>query len=366
MQFQPPVVGAGAVLQWGPKPASDNASSLCGVGGLETLSISALAGGLSFSMALSTSGQICAWGKGTCDVTVSYQPCRVDAIAYKYVMQVACGDNHAMALCDDHDVYSWGSNKSGQLGFAPEEVDHISMSEPRHVHTLRTVKIQQIACGQDHSLALDDNDMYSWGSGKNGRLGLGHEKDVFSPTKTPEFTSLRLIAISAGWRHSVALAENGSVFTWGSGLQGQLGHSDNASKQVPTELCVVWQSRVYQVRAAGNHTLALTAGGQVYAWGWGGDGRLGLGDTAQRFTPCQIESLRNIVDIMAGSKHSLALSGSGDVWGWGSGAAGQLGYPAQSANGAAKCLPRPKKILQNVTRLASAGSDHSIFVMPGQ
>ena len=86
---------------------------------------------------------------------------------------------------------------------------------------------------------------------------------------------------------TVALSEAGHVFTWGSGFNGQLGHSDRENQLAPRQVEAGWfgGEKVVFVAAGEDHTVAVTAGGRLYTWGYGWSGQLGHGDTGERLVP---------------------------------------------------------------------------------
>ena len=91
------------------------------------------------------------------------------------------------------------------------------------------IKIKKIACGGSHSLALTfSKDLFTWGYGEEGQLGLG---DTIKCVKTPQrinFIGKRLIVkVYSGYSHSMAISEDGNVFIWGSGEHSQYSISRN-------------------------------------------------------------------------------------------------------------------------------------------
>ena len=115
-------------------------------------------------------------------------------------------------------------------------------------------------------------------------------------------------AISAGYDHSLALKDDGTVRSWGCGSgAGQCG--------VPSGL-----SGVTAIAAALTHNLALKSDGTVVAWGCGGGNDYGQ---------CSVPSgLSGVTAIAAAGGHSLALKGDGTVVAWGCGAATTTGSAA--------------------------------------
>jgi alpha-tubulin suppressor-like RCC1 family protein len=96
----------------------------------------------------------------------------------------------------------------------------------------------------------------------------------------------RVIAVAAGWEHSLALTESGEVYAWGWNKGGRLGLGDRKKRLVPTK--VPGLTEVKAIAAGGAHSLALTESGEMYAWGWNWFGQLGLGDRKKRLTPIKV------------------------------------------------------------------------------
>ncbi|XP_030837223.1 probable E3 ubiquitin-protein ligase HERC3 [Strongylocentrotus purpuratus] len=145
------------------------------------------------------------------------------------IVSVCCGRHHFLALSADGRVYSWGRNDVGQLGIRKKKKRHHNRSQttqdlkPRLIEELSNYDVIQIACGDDHSLALTrDRRLFSWGSNSHGQLGVktkGHAK----PIEIKGLWGIPLQHIAAGGAHSVALSTTGSIFVWGSNTHGQLG-----------------------------------------------------------------------------------------------------------------------------------------------
>ena len=96
--------------------------------------------------------------------------------------------------------------------------------------------------------------------------------------------------MSAGGEHSLALTDDGAVWSWGFGLFGELGHGDQQIRLLPKKVEALAGQRVVAVSAGGEHSLALTADGAVFTWGDGGLGRLGHGeDLSNQLLPKKIE-----------------------------------------------------------------------------
>ena len=180
----------------------------------------------------------------------------------------------------------------------------------------------------------------SWGAGHFGQLALGGDSSPFSEHPTvieallPHVVGAPIATIAAGYWHAMAVTLSGSVYCWGCNRNAQCGFKP--AKEPPT-LCApqlvqfetAQPPKIVKATAGRSHTVALDENGKVYSWGACQYGQCGV-LTRRRGAvapPKQVESLSQvqIVDIAAGDTHTLALTGGGRVFGFGSGFEGQLG-----------------------------------------
>lgn len=125
----------------------------------------------------------------------------------------------------------------------------------------------------------------------------------------------KVISVSSGYNHVLALNDDGTVLTWGTNSKGQVGTGSTSdyeekSYQVPIQ-------GVIAVSAGVDYSLALKNDGTVWAWGNNYKGKLGDGTTQDRYLPVQVKVLSNIIAISAGQNTNLALKNDGTVWAWG-------------------------------------------------
>ena len=98
-----------------------------------------------------------------------------------------------------------------------------------------------MSAGESHSLALTaDAAVWSWGSGGRGRLGHGDEQHQLLPKKVEALAGQRVVAVSAGGEHSLAITADSAVFTWGEGDRGCLGHGEDLSNQLLPKKIEAW------------------------------------------------------------------------------------------------------------------------------
>ena len=178
--------------------------------------------------------------------------------------QVAFGSKHLAALTHAGQVYTLGGGGEGQLGHGTTGNDS---GEPQLVSGLSERAVAQVACGKGHALALTaEGDVYSWGRGDEGQLGTGRTAPSFVPRYLSSLQGTPIACISSGAAHCAALSVYGRVYTWGEALCGQLGHGKPLhSKKTPCEVAALPDA--VSIACGEFHTVALSAEGEVYAWG---------------------------------------------------------------------------------------------------
>ncbi|CAI5527890.1 unnamed protein product [Closterium sp. Naga37s-1] len=204
------------------------------------------------------------------------------------------------------------------------------------------------------------------GNGWNGGSG-GDEGNGVSREEAEGGMRERVAQVAGGRAFTVILTKSGNVYTMGQDTNGCCGHGqEGVGKKFPQPKLVEALRGVpcQQVATGRSHVLVLSRDGTVYAFGAGGNGRLGLGDTDDRCRPTVVEGLRpevlaamlggltggssgdtggnnnetgagssssdpygqyRIVSVAAGASHSLAVTAAGVVLAFGRGHSGQLG-----------------------------------------
>ncbi|KAF4759151.1 hypothetical protein FOZ63_009911, partial [Perkinsus olseni] len=137
-------------------------------------------------------------------------------LAGKRILKVSCGDQHMLALTKDGEVFSWGYNDFGQLGWGLHGVDVVGQQRPQKVPNLPTT-IRDIAAGGGHSVAVaEDGSVYAWGSNSQGQLGHGLRQDFSEATRVQMPQPVK--AVTAGKVTTLCYcgdADN-SVIMWGA------------------------------------------------------------------------------------------------------------------------------------------------------
>ena len=256
----------------------------------------------------------------------------IEALRGLRVVAIAAGGKHSMVLTDKGAVISFGWGEYGQLGHGDEEDDPLEAGlEPKVIEALRDVRVVAIAAGAEHSMVLaNEGEVLSFGQGRYGQLGHGDEEHQLVPKVIEELRGVRVVAIAAGRGHSMVLTDEGEVLSFGQGWHGQLGNGKYEPFQlVPKVIEALRGSRVVEIAAGAYYNMVLTDGGAVLSFGHGLCGQLGHGDQKDRLVPMVIEALlgTRVVAIAAGCDHSMVLTNKGAVLSFGDGEfIGQLGH----------------------------------------
>jgi alpha-tubulin suppressor-like RCC1 family protein/subtilisin family serine protease len=178
-----------------------------------------------------------------------------------------------------------------------------------------------VAGGTSHSVGVSDNgSVWTWGGNVSGQLGNNSTINSLVPIQVVGLNDI--VQVAAGANHTLALSQNGDVWTWGSNSGGQLGDGSLVNKRVPVFVI----GNMEQVAGGYSHTAALKADGTVWTWGDNAYGQLGIGTTNRSTVAVQVTGLAsNVTAVAARGYHTVALKANGTVWTWGHNAYGQLG-----------------------------------------
>ncbi|XP_037609794.1 probable E3 ubiquitin-protein ligase HERC1 isoform X5 [Sebastes umbrosus] len=234
---------------------------------------------------------------------------------------IEAGQYCTFSVSADGSVKACGKGSYGRLGLG--DSNNQSMPKKLVLEPHRNMKKVSSSKGSDgHTLAITvEGEVFSWGDGEYGKLGHGNSATQKYPKiiQGPLFGKV-VVCVSAGYRHSAAVTNDGELYTWGEGDFGRLGHSDSQSRNVPTLVKDI--SGVGQVACGSSHTVAVAQDGRtVWSFGGGDNGKLGHGDTNRVYRPKVIEALHGFIirKVCAGSQSSLALTSAGQVFAWGCG-----------------------------------------------
>ena len=309
-----------------------------------------IAVGSSHSVALCSDGTVATWGNNTygqlgdgtnnnSNVPVAVTRSSGTALYNKTVVAVAAGFNHSLALCSDGTVAAWGFNSSGQLGNSNTTSSNVPVAVTRSNGTaLYNKTVVAIAAGYNHSLArCADGAVATWGNNAYGQLGNNTTSNSNVPvniTTSGELNGRTVLFLVGGSDHSIGLCSDGSLVSWGRNNYGQLGNDSliNSGLPVVVDASDVLAGKVITAIATGGwHTLALCSDGTLAAFGRNNNGQLGNNSATDSSVPVRVVTAtgtlfnKTITAIGGSNAHSLALCADGTLAAWGSNNNGQLG-----------------------------------------
>lgn len=226
-----------------------------------------------YGLALSLEGQVLEWGlsRGGPDGVrnLGLTPVALPAPAH----QVSVAPGHALAITEQ-GLYAWGANAAGQLGQG-----HLKDSKlPVLVTFDRPVSLRSVAAGASHNLALDEQgQVWTWGSNQYGQLGNAAQR--YSARPLPVALDEPVQALAAGMFFSLALGKSGKVYSWGWNAKGQLGRS--AARYDPQPRAIPQLEDITHIAAGQAHALAATSYA-LFAWGDNESSQLGPNGPANR------------------------------------------------------------------------------------
>lgn len=164
-------------------------------------------------------------------------PERLPALSKQGVLTIACGGMHTVALTEGGVLWSWGCNDDCALGRDGEEAWPAVVAG-----ALRGERVVAVTAGDCHSVALvADGRVFSWGTYKdsNGYIGYapqphgGKREKADAPALVPGLDGVCITSIASGSNHTLAAVRGEPwVFAWGCGEQGQLGREVSKETRV--------------------------------------------------------------------------------------------------------------------------------------
>ena len=331
----------------------------------------AIVGGRNHSVALAADGRILTWGNNASNGELGSGTTadRADPVAVIGGGATAISASYRHTLAVVHgEVFAWGDNSGQQVGPGGTTICNSAFACSRTpVQVPGLANVRGVGTGLYHSLAVrHDGTVWAWGSNSRQQLAVGNVGQTATPLQVRGVQDQGylegIVAVAAGEIHSLALAQDGTVYAWGANSHGQLGlgfadTTDYSPRPVPGLGGVVAIASGYR------YNLALKQDGTVWAWGFNASGQLGNGTVPSNScscdpTPRQVGGLTGSTAIAAGERFALALHADGTVSGWGENGSEQLG-----GGDAILTTPRAVPGLQNVTAIGG-GSSHSLALVP--
>ena len=268
-------------------------------------------------------------------------------------------------------LWTFGQGDSNQLGQGNTEdsPNQVLPCEVEDAFDGHSVIYCSVSDGHMAAIA-DDGSIWTWGRGSFGRLG---HKCVFSrllmrsveepgiPERVEGLDGIRFVKVSCGHVHTLALTEDGRVFAWGNNKTGCVGVEDRGTCK-PQEVTALHGKKVIDISAGMESSAALTSDHEVFTWGADNYGQLGQGQGPRYVSkPTKIRTFKNvpISKIACGQYHMLALSVTGEVYAWGQGLQGQTANERKVDTN----IPHVIDTLRGyqITQIAAGGSHSAVL-----
>ncbi|XP_029324754.1 RCC1 and BTB domain-containing protein 1 isoform X2 [Mus caroli] len=203
----------------------------------------------------------------------------------------------------------------------------------------------------------DNDEVFVFGLNYSNCLGTGDNQSTLVPKKLEALCGKKIKSLSYGsGPHVLLTTEDGVVYAWGHNGYSQLGNGTTNQGIAPVQVCTnLLIKQVVEVACGSHHSMALAADGEVYGWGYNGNGQLGLGNNGNQLTPVRVAALHGMCvnQIVCGYAHTLALTDEGLLYAWGANTYGQLG------TGSKNNLLSPTQIMVEKERVIEIAACHS-------
>jgi len=226
------------------------------------------------------------------------------------------------AIKSDGTLWVWGYNVYGSLG----QNDIVDRSSPVQIPGTQW---EDIVGGYLNSIAKKtDGTLWSWGYNGNGQLGLGSRSNLYysSPVQVPGTQWDQIFPIGYVGYRSLASKTDGTLWTWGRNIYGNLGQNNTTYYSSPVQIPgTQWNvTSKYTVSSGDTTVFGIKTDGTLWAWGSNYDGGLGQNNRTYYSSPRQVPGTQ-WSEVSASQTHTLATKTDGTLWGWGSGSNGQFG-----------------------------------------
>ena len=248
------------------------------------------------------------------DGMIAPQPV-VGPLRERQVVQVACGDQHTAAVVDDGTLWTFGRG-GGRLGLKSPA----NTFEPTQVcGELDGEFVVSASCGEQHTaVRTRSGALYTFGRGSDGQLGHGDGISCMMPKRVGGALSAeRVTRVSCGMNHVAVVVADGRMFTFGRG-GGRLGHAMMDNILIPTLVEALLSAVVREVACGAMHTAVVCDDGALYTFGRGSEGQLGHGGRAARaLLPTRVDTgaLQGVavVGVDCGDQHTAVVTLDGHL-----------------------------------------------------
>ena len=289
------------------------------------------------ALALDNTNNLWAWGLassnqlGLNDINAKSSPMLVSTVSGSSFSVISAGTAASLAITTTGSLWTWGSNLAGESGFN-SAASYISYpTQTGYTLGQESSFLPVISSGYGsfaHAIGATTSKLYSWGSNSLGQLGVYHGINGLYPFATPDLNEQIYPQSTSSWKYisggvsyAAAITSDGSLWTWGNNLYGQLGDGTTILKSVPIK---IGTSSWSAVSAGISFTAGITTTGALFAWGRNLTGQLGDGTTIAKSSPVQIGTSSWSM-VSAGYNMAAGITTTGALFTWGGNSFGGLG-----------------------------------------
>ncbi|RAK18722.1 alpha-tubulin suppressor-like RCC1 family protein, partial [Flavobacterium aquaticum] len=238
--------------------------------------------------------------------------------------KISASTQMTIGLKTDGTIWGWGQNDQYEMGnntCCANQLIPIQIGTANH-----WMDIESTSMGASAFALKNDGTIWGWGLNTAGLLGNSTVMARSVPTQLNADTDWA--SIHVGVAHILALKTNGTLWSFGGGEFGQTGDNFPSSyyRDTPTQVGTSTWSKVF---AGWKVSFGIKPDGTLWAWGLNDVGQLGIGNTTNQFTPVQVGSDTDWVDVVSGGagndQFTIATKSDGTVWAWGDNQVGQYG-----------------------------------------
>ena len=280
------------------------------------------------SAAVTEDGDLYTWGDNFCGQLgignkrpkVEPEQVVLGGLEDECVEVISCGHRHTIVVTEDGECFTFGLGHYGALGRPYEPFQYTVNIEGEEVTGLipEEAPVDGVLPQQDQPVEQGDRITAEMRAHLDllGNLTLDDPSDQCFPVKVDALEGIKITGVSAGHRHSIVLDNEGNVYTFGCGRNGKLGHGDTEKQDYPLKVLefVDLGVNIVQVSAGVDASMALSANGDVYSWGKATNGRIGHNYSGDIFIPRMIGLATKAVSVECAYVHSLIVGMNGSVY----------------------------------------------------
>jgi len=289
-------------------------------------------------------------------------PRMIETLVGKEVIGVSAGAHHTAVWTKAGEIFTFGNGDDGKLGHGAEQHESV----PRLVEALAGEKVVGAAAGGEFHTAVwtGAGELFTFGLGGDGKLGHGGQQNEPVPRLVETLAGKKVIGAVAGTGHTAVWTEAGELFTFGGGDDGELGHGEAQTENVPKLVEALAGEKVVGAAAGHLHTVVWTDAGELFTFGDSSFGQLGHGGEEEEIeflnelVPKLVETLagKQVIGASASDYHTVVWTETGEIFTFGRGELGQLGHGEENDERAPRLVETlaGKKVIG-----AAAGTGHT-------